>query len=98
MEHFPLDSSWRLTGRLEPAGADARLEITDITGAVSRDPTPGTFVFDRDGATWRIAALPGDEDGSLFLVFADRTNGTDTYGGGRFLYTDPPARRRPGGR
>jgi uncharacterized protein (DUF1684 family) len=90
MEHFPIDPSWRLVGRLEPAGTDATLEITDITGAVSRDPTPGTFVFERDGASWRIAALPGDEAGSLFLVFADRTNGTDTYGGGRFLYTDPP--------
>lgn len=90
MEHFPIDASWRVEGRLEAAPADATLEITDITGAVSRDPTPGTFAFERGGATWRIAALPGDEDGSLFLVFGDATNGTDTYGGGRFLATDPP--------
>ena len=90
IEHFPIDESWRVEGRLEPAEADATLEIHDFTGAVSQDPTPGTFVFERDGATWRIDALPGDSDGSLFLVFGDRTNGTDTYAGGRFLYTDPP--------
>ena len=26
----------------------------------------------------------------LWLVFADATNGDETYGGGRFLYTEPP--------
>jgi hypothetical protein len=91
IQHFPIDESWRIEGRLEPAAADATLEIHDITGAVYRDRTPGTFVFERDGATRRIAALPGDEDGRLFLVFGDVTNGTDTYAGGRFLYTDPAA-------
>jgi hypothetical protein len=35
--------------------------------------------------------LPGGEDGSLWLVFGDATNGTETYAGGRFLYTEPPA-------
>ncbi len=26
----------------------------------------------------------------MWLVFGDATNGHETYGGGRFLYTDPP--------
>ena len=33
-------------------------------------------------------------DGRLFLVFGDKTNGKETYGGGRFLYTDPPQNGR----
>ena len=42
------------------------------------------------GTTWRIAALPGDGvDGGVWLIFGDATNGTDTYGGGRYLYTEP---------
>lgn len=90
MEHFPIDPAWRLAGRLEPAPPGASVEIVDITGAPSRDPTPGAVAFERDGATWRLDALPGGEDGSLWLIFGDATNGTDTYGGGRFLYTDPP--------
>ena len=46
--------------------------------------------FERDGREWRLHALPGDEDaGSLWLVFADATNGRTTYGGGRFVYTEP---------
>jgi uncharacterized protein (DUF1684 family) len=91
LDHFPIDPSWRVIARLEPASEAATLEITDITGSHSHEPTPGSVVFERDGASWRITALPGEEDGSLWLIFADGTNGTDTYGGGRFLYTEPVA-------
>ena len=89
MDHFPIDPSWRVTARLEPAPPGTTVEIVDITGAVSRDPTPGSVAFEREGATWRLTALPG-EDGNLWLIFADATNGTDSYGGGRFLYSEMP--------
>ncbi len=91
MDHFPIDPSWRVTARFEPAPPGATLEIVDITGALSQDATPGTVAFERDGTTWRIEALSGGDDGSLWLIFGDATNGTDTYGGGRFLYTEPLA-------
>ena len=90
MPHFTVDPSWRVTARLEAAPPGATIEIVDVTGTVSRDETPGSVAFERDGRTWRIAALPDDEDaGSLWLIFGDATNGTQTYGGGRFLYTEP---------
>jgi uncharacterized protein (DUF1684 family) len=89
MDHFPIDPAWRLHARLEPATADATIEIVDVTGEVSHDPTPGHVVFEVDGNTWHIAALPGKGDGSVWLVFGDATNGQETYGGGRFLYSEP---------
>jgi uncharacterized protein (DUF1684 family) len=92
LDHFPIDPSWRVEARLEPASPDAVIEIVDITGAHSRDTTPGDVVFKRDGTEWRLAALPGDEgDGRVWLVFGDATNGSETYAGGRFLYTEPVA-------
>ena len=94
LEHFPIDPSWRVTGHLESATPGTTIEIVDITGAHSRDEYPGAFVFEREGASWRIDALPGDDDGTVWLVFGDATNGTDTYGGGRFLYTEPLAADR----
>jgi uncharacterized protein (DUF1684 family) len=90
MEHFPIDPAWRLVAQLEPAPPAATLEIVDVTGEISRIPTPGMVAFERDGLPWRIDAVPGGEDGSLWLIFGDATNGTETYGGGRFLYTEPP--------
>jgi len=92
MDHFPIDPSWRVEGRLRPAGSDARLEIVDVTGDIGFEETPGTVEFERDGRTWSLAALPGDADERrLWLVFGDATNGRDTYGGGRFLYSEPLA-------
>lgn len=91
MEHFPIDFGWRLTGRLEPAEPGATLEIMDVTGLASREPTPGVIAFEREGLTWRLHALPGDDEGTLWLVFADATSGGTTYGGGRFLHTEPVA-------
>jgi uncharacterized protein (DUF1684 family) len=87
MEHFPFDPGWRIRGRLAPAEPGERLEIVDVTGTVSDEETPGAFVFSRDGREWRIRALPADE-GQLWLIFGDGTNGAETYGGGRFLYTE----------
>ena len=91
MRHFPVDPSWRVAGRLEPAGSSGTIEIMDIIGLATPETTPGTFVFERDGRTWRLDALPGDDDGALWLIFGDATNGGETYGGGRYLYTEPVA-------
>jgi uncharacterized protein (DUF1684 family) len=91
MEHFPIDASWRISGRLERARAGATIEVVDVIGVVTQEPSPGVVSFEREGREWRLHALPGGDDGSLWLVFADATNGRETYGGGRFLYTDPVA-------
>jgi uncharacterized protein (DUF1684 family) len=92
MDHFPIDASWRIQGRLRPAEDGERLEIVDVTGDIGSEETPGTVEFERAGRTWSLAALPGDADERrVWLVFGDMTNGLDTYGGGRFLYSEPVA-------
>ena len=90
MDHFPIDPDWRLEARLERAEPGATLEVVDVIGLVTHEPCAGVVVFERHGREWRLHALPGDPDeGSLWLVFADATNGRTTYGGGRFVYTEP---------
>ena len=89
MDSFPIDPTWRLEARFEPAAEGATIELVEVTGAVTREPASGTVAFARGGSSWRLQALPGGEDGSLWLIFADATNGRETYGGGRYLYTDP---------
>ena len=87
--HYPVDPAWRIDARLEPGGEDETFSVPDVLGDVEDEPLAGTVVFVRDGATHRIKAMDGGE-GILWLVFGDATNGETTYGGGRFLYTDPP--------
>jgi uncharacterized protein (DUF1684 family) len=55
--------------------------------------TPGAVAFDHDGATHRLDAFLEPDETDLFIVFADLTTGSETYGGGRYLYAEPPDER-----
>jgi len=87
--HYPVDPRWQLAARFAPGAPGETFPVPDVLGDVVDEPLPGTVAFDLDGVTHRIRALDGG-DGKLWLVFGDATNGDTTYGGGRFLYIDPP--------
>jgi uncharacterized protein (DUF1684 family) len=89
IDEFPIRPEWRVIARFEPY-KDKKIPIANIIGQVEDNPSPGAVVFDWQGKTYRIDALEGGDDGSLFLVFGDQTNGKETYGAGRFLDTGPP--------
>ena len=90
IEAFPIDPQWRLTGRLETHDPPRTIKIPNVLGQVTPQPSPGTAVFEVAGAEYHLDALAGPND-TLYLIFADQTSGRDTYGGGRFLYSEPVA-------
>jgi uncharacterized protein (DUF1684 family) len=90
LEHYPVRADWRITARFEPAPPGTTIAVPNILGTVDDSPSQGTVVFEREGREARLAAID-EGDGRLFLVFGDETNGKTTYGGGRFVYADPPA-------
>ncbi|HYH47513.1 MAG TPA: DUF1684 domain-containing protein [Thermoanaerobaculia bacterium] len=90
LDNYPVDPAWRVSARFEPYQPPRPVAVPNILGDVEEQASPGAVVFERDGATHRLDALEGGEDGSLFLIFADATNQTETYGAGRFLDTAPP--------
>jgi uncharacterized protein len=92
--HFPVDPRWRFDARFVPPAAGATVEVSDIIGDVAAEPSAGVVRFDVDGGTYELEALEGGDAGELWLVFGDATNGHETYGGGRFLYTPAPVRDR----
>ncbi len=88
IERFTIDPDWRVTARLERHAPPRTVAITNALGQVSEEPTPGTLVFELRGR--RCTLVPTGEPGEgLFIVFADQTTGKSTYGGGRFMSTDP---------
>jgi uncharacterized protein (DUF1684 family) len=89
IDHWPVDARWRIRARLDPT-PEARIEVPDVLGTTDAEPSPGNIVFEVDGLTHRLEALEGGPDGELWLVFGDATNGVETYGGGRYLYTPSP--------
>jgi len=89
IDRFAVDPRWRFDARFEPTSGRT-IAVPDVLGEVAQEPSPGRVAFSVDGVGYKIDALEGGESGELFLVFADATNGAETYAGGRFLYTDPP--------
>jgi uncharacterized protein len=89
IDHWPVDPAWRLDAHLE-ATPGRTIEVPDVFGLTTPQPSAGDVAFEVDGRTHRLQALEGGDDGQLWLIFGDATNADETYGGGRYLYTDPP--------
>jgi uncharacterized protein (DUF1684 family) len=90
LDYFPIDPAWRIEARWVQFDQPRQVNFTDVAGQTAPASVPGKAVFTHDGQT--IELLPIDEGAEhpLFFVIADPTNGRDTHGGGRFLYTDWP--------
>ena len=88
LDYYEIDASWRVEARFEPYDPPRTIPVPTILGTVSDSPSPGEVVFERDGTEYRLQAVADEDDNKYFLIFADETNGTETYGGGRFLYAD----------
>ncbi|HQR45022.1 MAG TPA: DUF1684 domain-containing protein [Thermoanaerobaculia bacterium] len=88
---YPADPAWRFVARFEKYQPAKKVEVPNVLGAPEMQDSPGAVVFTKDGKSWRLEALVGGARGELFLVFGDQTNAKETYGGGRFLHTPPPA-------
>ena len=91
LDYFDIDPSWRIEAKWEAYDPPRIVEEPNILGEFEKVVVPGAAVFERDGKTFRVEPVietPGDVN--LYLVFADRTSGKETYGAARFLYTEPP--------
>ncbi len=85
---YPVEPAWRLIGRLESAEPGATIAVPDVVGDILDEPTPGDVLLEIAGEHHRLHALES-MPGHLWLVFGDATNGSETYGGGRFLVSGP---------
>jgi len=89
IERFAVAESWKIAATFEKPQTPRTTAITDVLGLVSQQPLLGHAVFAINGKTYRLAATDAGA-GKLFLIFKDKTAGHETYGAGRFLYTDKP--------
>lgn len=90
LDYFDIDPAFRFNARFEAHPPGKTLSIVNVLGEEEATPNPGVLVFTKDGVEHRLEAL-GEGDGSLFLIFADRTSGHETYAAARYLSVDQPA-------
>jgi uncharacterized protein (DUF1684 family) len=91
LDFFPIDPAYRLEAKFVPYSPPRILEIPTQAGTIEKDSCPGALEFELGGVEYRMDAVieAGSED-KLFIMFADATNGMETYGPGRQMYTPLP--------
>lgn len=87
LEWYDYGPAWRVVGTMEPAAKRSTFEISLAADGLLRCTCVGQIRF---SLLARPASLPlywlEGYGGGLWLPFGDATNGTTTYGGGRYLY------------
>ncbi len=89
LEYFPIDPKWQVNGTLKRYSSPQVTAVDTVIEGVGWNPeSPGVVVFEMDGDVFELEAYASGE--RLFFVFGDRTNGSETYPAGRFLYAAMP--------
>ncbi len=85
---YPINEDWRIEATFKPYDPPKPILIPNIWGTVEEDKSPGVLSFTKDGKSYNLDAI--ESRSGFFIIFADETSGKETYGAGRFLYTDKP--------
>lgn len=89
LEYFPTREEYRVDARF--VAEPQKIPIANIVGQSELDDSPGYVVFQLHGREFRLYPVLEEPDAKeLFFIFRDQTAGKETYGAGRFLYTDLP--------
>jgi uncharacterized protein (DUF1684 family) len=86
IETYPINSDWRFEAQLESYPAPKKVEIPNVLGQLDTADVAAALKFEKDGILYRLDPL--DAGKQYFILFADETSGSETYGSGRFLYVD----------
>ena len=87
---FPIRTEYRVLARFVARAAPEKIGVPTVLGTVEPMPSPGTLTFQLGGKTMSLDPVVEPGERELFVIFRDATSGRTTYGGGRFLYADPP--------
>ena len=88
IEMFPVDATFKVNADFQPYESPREIEIPTAIGTIEKSFSPGKLLFEINGTPLQLEPISSGD--GLFLVFADETNGDETYGAGRFLYVDKP--------
>lgn len=86
IEHYPVSPEWRIEGRFVPFDEVRMVRLEDYAGGQQTMESPGKIHFEHDG--WKLTLDVYDSGDNYFIIFRDETSGEETYGAGRYLYTE----------
>lgn len=89
IDGYAYNPDWVITATFteNPAGTTMGFEHLKDNGKTKEQVIPGDISFVKDGVDYNLVAFKSGR--ALQLVYADATNGVDTYSVGRFLFIAP---------
>jgi len=91
LKWYAPDSRYRVQARFILYPAPKSILIANGDGNVGPLPSPGYAEFVLDGRTMRLEPIsPSPDSKQLLFAFRDATSADETYGAGRFLFTEQP--------
>jgi uncharacterized protein (DUF1684 family) len=89
LEYFPIDMSYRVRARFVRYTPPHELTLSTAAGPEQHFKVPGVAEFSLFGKALRLEpVLETDDATELFFMMRDETSGHETYGAGRYLYTE----------
>jgi uncharacterized protein (DUF1684 family) len=90
IEQYPVSPEWRIKAKFLPYDPPKKIILPTILGTVTEESSPGALEFKINDQIYRLDPVGDIEDEQLFVLFADQTNGIETYGAGRYLLVKKP--------
>ncbi len=87
IERYRVDERWRVECRFEPYEPPREAQVPTVLGTPEAYQVPGAVAFQIGEGSYRLDVFLEEGSTDLFVVFGDKTNGTETFGGGRYIYT-----------
>ena len=95
LDWYPIDEGHRVEARWVSYPSPRPLKVPNVLGETEIMPSPGHAEFELGGQVVRLAGvLQSPQSLQLFFILRDETSGKETYGSGRFLYSELPKRGR----
>lgn len=85
---YETNLDYYVNARLITYDTPQMVKIINILGQEENLPSPGTLEFEISGEKYSLVTLEGTT--RMFVILGDRTNRTETYQAGRYMYIDYP--------
>ena len=97
LDFFPIDSTYRIEAKFELNKNPKLFEMPTTTDRLPIYKTYGVANFKLNGKAYQLQVYQNQElileagfEDHLFVPFLDKTNGNESYGGGRYLDIQQP--------
>lgn len=85
LRYFPIDPRWRIEGKFVAFPQTRKVQISTAIGTTVEEQIRGEVRFSIGSETYSLQPVSEEGRSELSFVFGDKTNGNQTYGGGRFM-------------